>query len=104
MGRQAVETIGLRVTGRAALDRDPQEDRVEFTCPKCGQTGVKNARRERNDYRFTDGFIQDLEGEAVTCRGCKKSLRIVPIVLIHTEEERRRFQAVFSMELTSSNN
>lgn len=104
MGRQAVETVGLRVAGRAALDRDPQEKRVEFTCPRCGLPGVKNARREHNDYRFTDGFVQDLEGEAFTCRGCKKSLRIVPIVLVHTEDERRRFHAVFRLELTNSRN
>jgi predicted RNA-binding Zn-ribbon protein involved in translation (DUF1610 family) len=32
-----VETIGVRRTGWAALDRDPQQDKVEFVCPYCGR-------------------------------------------------------------------
>jgi len=47
MNRQLIETLGVRYTGRAALDRDPQEDLVEFTCPNCGQRGTKSARRDR---------------------------------------------------------
>ena len=80
MNRRAVETVGVRYTGWAALDRDPQEDRVEFVCPHCGAPGDKAARRARADYRFTDGFVQDVQGEATTCRGCKRSLRVVPVV------------------------
>ena len=41
------EIVGVRYTGWAALDRDPQEDRVEFVCPHCGQSGAKSARRQR---------------------------------------------------------
>jgi predicted RNA-binding Zn-ribbon protein involved in translation (DUF1610 family) len=98
------ETIGVRYTGRAALDRDPQEDRVEFTCPHCGTAGTKAARRPRASYHFTDGFIQDLQGEATTCRGCKRSLRVVPVVLLYDEDEKRRFEAVFSPELVPASN
>jgi hypothetical protein len=92
----SAETIGVRYTGRAALDRDPLEDRLEFTCPHCGTTGSKSARRPRASYHFTDGFVQDLQGEATICRGCRKSLRIVPVVLLYDHEEKRRFRDVFA--------
>ena len=36
MDRRNVETIGVRRTGWAALDRDPQQDKAEFVCPYCG--------------------------------------------------------------------
>lgn len=104
MSRRAVETLGVRYTGWAALDRDPQDDSVEFVCPHCGTAGRKAARRPRADYRFTDGFLQDLQGELCTCRGCKKSLRIVPVVLLHDDDEKRRFEAVFAPELELSRN
>ncbi len=104
MNRQAIETMGVRFTGRAALDRDPQEDRVEFTCPHCGHRGTKGARRARTRYHFTDGFVQDLQGELTTCRNCRRSLRVVPVVMLHDENEKRRFEAVFSDELTTVNN
>ncbi len=101
MDRHSIETLGVRLTGWAALDRDPQEDVVEFTCPHCGQQGIKSARRARAQYHFTDGFLQDLQGEGTTCRGCKRSLRVVPVVMLHHEDEKRRFEAVFSAELAS---
>ena len=68
MDRRNVEIVGVRRTGWAALDRDPQRDTVEYTCPHCGVRGQKNARRERAQYHFTDGFLQDLQGEATRCR------------------------------------
>ena len=37
MNRNSLETIGVRYTAWAALNRDPLEDRVEFTCPHCGE-------------------------------------------------------------------
>src|SRR5258708_4432824 len=77
MERRYPEVVGVRRTGWAALDRDPQEDRVEYVCPHCGTRGQKNARRERTQYHFTDGFLQGLHGE----------------------EETRRFEAVFSDDL-----
>lgn len=104
MNRVSLETLGVRYTGRAALDRDPQDDRLEFICPHCGTPGTKAARRPRGSYHFTDGFVQDLQGEATTCRGCKRSLRVVPVVLLHDQDEKRRFQAVFSPELVASRN
>ncbi len=39
MSRTSLETIGFRYTGWAALNRDPAEDFVEFTCPHCGAKG-----------------------------------------------------------------
>ncbi len=104
MNRNNIETVGVRFTGRAALDRDPQEDRVEFICPHCGQRGTKSARRDRTRYHFTDGFVQDLQGEVTTCRACKRSLRVVPVVMLHDENEKRRFEAVFSAELAATTN
>lgn len=104
MSRQSIETVGIRVTGWAALNRDPQSDLVEFTCPQCGSIGMKAARRERTLYRFTDGFLQDLQGEVATCRGCKQSLRIVPVVMLHDQDEKKRFEAVFADVLTPSKN
>lgn len=104
MNRRAVETLGVRYTGWAALDRDPQDDRVEFVCPHCGLAGGKPARRAKADYRFTDGFLQDLQGELTTCRGCKKQLRVTPVVMVHDQDEKRRFQAVFTGELEISRN
>jgi hypothetical protein len=104
MSRSSTETVGLRYTGWAALNRDPQEDRVEFTCPHCGAHGDKAARRPRASYHFTDGFVQDLQGEAGVCRNCKHSLRIVPVVLLHDRDELRRFEAVFHPDLNVSTN
>ena len=92
----AEETVGVRYTGWAALDRDPQEDQVEFVCPHCGQTGTKSARRQRASYHFTDGFVQDLEGESTTCRNCRHALRIVPVVMLHDRGELQRFRAIFA--------
>ncbi len=102
MNRRTIETVGVRCTGWAALDRDPQEDVVEFVCPHCGERGTKWARRARAHYRFTDGFVQDLQGEVTTCRACRNSLRVVPVVMLHDQDEKRRFEAVFSVELVSA--
>ncbi len=96
MNRQSLETIGVRYTGRAALDRDPQEDVVEYVCPNCGHRGIKSARRARDRYHFTDGFVQDVQGEATTCRNCRQSVRVAPVVMLHDQNEKRRFLAVYS--------
>jgi DNA-directed RNA polymerase subunit RPC12/RpoP len=98
MERRIPEVIGVRRTGWAALDRDPQQDTVEFNCPHCGARGQKKARRERSEYRFTDGFLQDLQGEGIQCHHCKQSLRVAPIVLLHDQAEMHRFEAIFSEE------
>jgi hypothetical protein len=104
MDRRKIETVGVRRTGWAALDRDPQQDTVEFICPHCGAKDQKKARRERALYHFTDGFLQDLQGEMTQCHSCKRWLRVVPIVMLHDQDETRRFAAVFSDEnLVSSN-
>lgn len=99
MNRRTQETLGVRYTGWAALDRDPQEDVVEFRCPACGQRGTQRARRARAQYRFTDGFVQDMQGEVTTCRTCHRAIRISPVVMLHDQDEKRRFEAVFSAEL-----
>jgi len=104
MSIHSKEAVGVRYTGRAALDRDPQEDRVEFTCPYCGERSMKTARRARVQYHFTDGFMQDLQGEMATCRACRRSLRVVPVVMLHDQDEKRRFEAVFSDELVPAAN
>jgi hypothetical protein len=104
MSRSSVETVGVRYTAWAALNRDPLEDRVEYTCPHCGMQGAKPARRPRSAYHFTDGFVQDVQGEMSTCRGCKQSLRVSPVVLVHDKDEQRRFKAVFSADLDVSKN
>jgi hypothetical protein len=98
MERRLPEVVGVRRTGWAALDRDPQQDVVEYTCPHCGAESQKKARRERTEYHFTDGFMQDVQGEGVQCQLCKQSLRIVPIVELHDQEEVKRFEAMFSEE------
>ncbi len=99
MDRRNLETVGVRRTCCAALDRaDPQQDTVEFICPHCGARDQKNARRERALYHFTDGFLQDLQGEVTQCHACKQYLRVVPIVMLHDQDETRRFEAVFSDE------
>jgi hypothetical protein len=100
--RHYPETVGMRRTGWAALDRDPQLDKIEFVGPHCGERDTKNARRERTHYHFTDGFLQDLQGEVTQCHACKQWLRVVPIVLLHDQDETRRFAAVFSGELSES--
>jgi predicted RNA-binding Zn-ribbon protein involved in translation (DUF1610 family) len=94
-----LETLGVRYTGRAALNRDPQDDRVEFTCPHCGVSGYKAARRLRSEYHFIDGFVQDLQGETAICRECKQSVRVVPVFLLYDQDEKRRFEAIFESEL-----
>jgi hypothetical protein len=104
MNRNTLETVGVRYTGWAALNRDPLEDQVEFTCPHCGAHSTKTARRPRSAYHFTDGFVQDVEGESGTCRNCKGSVRISPIVLVHDRQEQQRFHAVFEADLDVSKN
>jgi predicted RNA-binding Zn-ribbon protein involved in translation (DUF1610 family) len=91
-----MEAVGVRRTGWAALDRDPQQDKVEFLCPHCGARDQKNARRERSLYHFTDGFLQDLQGEVTQCHSCKQQVRVVPVVMLHDQGETRRFAAVFA--------
>ncbi|HZP33889.1 MAG TPA: hypothetical protein VFB23_11070 [Candidatus Acidoferrales bacterium] len=98
------EIVGVRYTGWAALDRDPQQDVFEFTCPHCGRRGVKPARRERSEYRFTDGFLQDMQGETATCKACHKNLHVAPVVLVHDLDEKRRFEAIFAQEIAVSAN
>ena len=102
MLRRFVEVVGVRRTGWAALDRDPQQDKVEFICPHCGASDQKNARRERSLYHFTDGFLQDLQGEVAQCHACKRSVRVVPVVLLHDQGEARRFEAVFGDQATAA--
>jgi hypothetical protein len=104
MSRNSLETIGVRYTGWAALNRDPLEDRVEYKCPHCGADGFKAARRPRSAYHFTDGFVQDLQGEAASCRNCKQSVRVTPVVLLHDQDEKRRFHAVFVADTEVSKN
>ena len=98
MDRHVPEVVGVRRTGWAALDRDPQEDYVEFVCPHCGAQGRKKARHERAEYKFMDGFLQDLQGEGVQCHFCKQSLRVLPVVLLHDQDEIKRFEAMFLEE------
>lgn len=102
--KDAKEVIGVRYTGRAALDRDPREEMIEYTCPHCGGHGAKSARRAPTQYHFTDGFLQDLQGEVATCRLCKNSLRIVPVVMLYDQDEKRRFEAIFTDALVPSAN
>jgi hypothetical protein len=104
MNRSSIETVGVRYTGWAALNRDPLQDTVEYTCPHCGAKGAKAARRPRSAYHFTDGFVQDLQGETSICRNCKQSLRLAPVVLVHDQDEHRRFNAVFLADLEVSKN
>ena len=104
MDRHIPEVVGVRRTGWAALERDPQKDVVEFTCPHCGAHATKAACRPRSAYHFTDGFVQDLEGESGICRNCKRSVRVSPVVLVHDQNEQRRFHAVFEADTEVSKN
>src|SRR5260370_11068691 len=96
MERRYPEVVGVRRTGWAALDRDPQKDTVEYVCPHCGKRGQKNARRERTQYHFTDSFLQDLQGEVANCRTSGQALPAVPIFILHTKHETPPFHPVFS--------
>jgi hypothetical protein len=104
MSLHSKEAVGVRYTGWAALDRDPQEDFVEYNCPYCGEPGMKSARRTHDQYHFTDGFLQDLQGEMAACHSCRHALRIAPVVMLHDQDEKRRFEAVFSDVLAVSRN
>jgi hypothetical protein len=104
MSKSTLETLGVRYTGWAALDRNPLEDQVEFTCPHCGARASKAARRPRSAYHFTDGFVQDVEGENGVCRTCKQSVHLAPVVLVHDKDEKRRFLAVFEADTEVSQN
>jgi hypothetical protein len=104
MSKESLETVGVRYTGWVALDRDPQDDAVEYDCPECGTHCSKTARRPRSEYHFTDGFVQDVRGESAVCRHCKRPVHISPVVLLHNRGEERRFQAVFLADREVSNN
>jgi len=84
MSARSAETVGVRYTGWAALHRDPQEDPVTYTCPHCGAEGRKQARP--------------------ACRECHRSLHLAPIVLVHDQDEMKRFEAVFVTEALVSKN
>jgi hypothetical protein len=43
--------------------------------------------------------LQDLQGEGVQCQNCKQSMKVVPVVMLHDQDEVKRFEAVFSDEL-----
>jgi len=98
MDRHNVETVGVRRTGWAALDRDPQQDTVEFIC----RTAARGTRRMPGaSVRCIISrmvFCRILQGEVTQCHACKQSLRVVPIVMLHDQDETRRFEAVFSDE------
>ena len=102
MSRQYKEAVGVRRTGWAALNRDPQEDKIEFACPNCAAQERRTARRERALYRFVDGFLQDEQGEVVQCGACRTYVRVAPVVMLHDQDEARRFEAVFSEELAGA--
>jgi hypothetical protein len=104
MNKPSLETVGVRYTGWAALDRDPLDDNVEYTCPDCGARGTKAARRPRSEYHFTDGFVQDLRGENATCRSCKKTVHLAPVVLLHNHGEELRFNAMYRADQNVSTN
>ena len=104
MSKNSLETIGVRYTGWAALNRDPLEDTVEYTCPHCGAKGTKAARRSRSEYHFTEGFLQDVQGESAICRACKQPLHLSPVVLLHDKDEQRRFNAIFLSDAEISHN
>ncbi len=99
MQRHSKETIGVRYTGWAALDRDPQEDQVEFVCPHCGpvrneggatRTGALSfyGRVSAGHPRRGDDLPQLPDVAA----------HIAPVVMLHDEGEKRRFQAVFAVD------
>ncbi len=99
MYRQIPEVVGMRLTGWAALDREPQEDVIEFRCHHCGAASQERARRGRTESPITAGFMQDLQGEGLQCHFCRQSLRVVPVVLLHDQEEKRRFEAMWADEM-----
>ena len=68
-----------------------------------GKRGTKSAHRDFAEYHFTDGFLQDMEGESTSCRNCRTSLRVTPVVLLHDKGEKRRFAAVFAADIASLN-
>ena len=104
MNRPSLETVGVRYTEWAALDRDPLNDDVEYTCPECGTHGSKTARRPRSEYHFRDGFVQDVEGENATCPRCKAKLHVSPVILLHNRGEQQRFNAIFMADRDVSRN
>ena len=104
MSRTSLETVGVRYTGWAALNRDPLDDHVDFTCPHCGAKGAKAARRPRAEYHFTDGFLQDLQGEMRLAANAGGRCVFHPWCCIHDQEETRRFKAVFTPDLEVSKN
>jgi len=98
MDRRNVETVGVPRTGWLLWTAIRSAIRgIHLSALR--RAGQKNARRERAQYHFTDGFLQDLQGEATHCRACNQSLRVAPVVLLHDQDETRRFERVFSGEL-----
>jgi len=58
----------------------------------------KNARRERTLYHFHGWIFTGLAGRSDAVPRVQAILRVVPIVMLHDQDETRRFEAVFSDE------
>ena len=102
MVRTRFDTVGVRYTGWAALNRDPQEDLVESCVPTAERTektrspaalglslhGWLRAGSARRDER-----LPQLQAVA----------HLSPVGLLHDQGEQRRFNAVFLADLEVSN-
>jgi len=40
-------------------------------------------------------IFQDLQGEMAACHSCRHALRIAPVVMLHDQDEKRRFEHIF---------
>ncbi len=60
-----------------------------------GSAAIGKATSGRNTTSQTDS-LQDLQGEMASCRNCKTLLHIAPVVMLHDQDEKRRFEAVFA--------
>ena len=95
MSRSSIETVGVRLTGWAALNRDPLEDRVEYTCPQCGTRGAKAAPPSALGLSLYGWVCAGPSRRDEHVPHLQAVVAALPVVLVHDRDEQRRFDAIF---------
>jgi len=97
------DAVGVRYTGWAHWTVIRRKISLNTLSRIAVKRGMKSARRTHDQYHFTDGFLQDLQGEMAAWPFLPASVAHRPRRdVAMTRDEKRRFEAVFSDFLVAS--